>query len=231
MKGCIRVEPNINYESEFRNLVKGVADKNSTLLDLGTGEGKAIFDIGLYRICKKCVGIDISEEHIKKCKSKAKKSKNLDFRVMDALGKLDFPSKFFDIVTAMFSPYNPKEVYRVLKNNGIFIMIWPLKGEHKEVTAVFPQISRMWKGGLRFDTLEDRRIKLERAGLDVCGNVVLEYKWFFKNFKRMRDFYSTIFGIDVYEKRKQLLRMLKINKKGEIEIRRRIAITIAKKSS
>jgi SAM-dependent methyltransferase len=139
---------------------------------------------------------------IKACKAKSEGIKNLEFRVMDVLKRMDFEDESFDIITCMFSPYNPREVYRLLKREGVFLLLWGLKGDHKEITELFPEIFKLWKGKLVFDTIEERRKRLSSAKLEVICNVTLEYKWIFKDVDALKEFYEKIFQVPLFKGKK-----------------------------
>jgi ubiquinone/menaquinone biosynthesis C-methylase UbiE len=103
-------------------------DKSRSILEIGTGTG-----IISFSICSKVssiVATDISSEMIRIANQKQKDSniKNIDFQVQDSYN-LTFADKSFDIVIAsnllhlLYEPEKPiKEVKRVLKDNGIFIV-------------------------------------------------------------------------------------------------------------
>jgi len=106
-------------------LISFLKFKNKKVLDLGTGPGWFLFEVA--KDIKQGVGIDISDEMIKIANFQ-NKYHNLIFEVMDAK-KLNFSDESFDIITSfgMFeyiqdmSPFL-KEIKRVLKKDGIFIL-------------------------------------------------------------------------------------------------------------
>ena len=105
---------------DFYGLVKDRLREESVLLDLGTGGGKKV--LSLAGDCLMIVGIDNSEEMIKKAWENASETEavNCRFFKMDA-NSLTFPDSFFDAVSCRQAAYNPDEVFRVLTNGGFFM--------------------------------------------------------------------------------------------------------------
>ncbi|RJQ30110.1 class I SAM-dependent methyltransferase [Candidatus Parcubacteria bacterium] len=97
--------------------------KNRSVLDLGCGQG--YFSEILSTLGAHVTGIDISENLI----AIAKKNKNINFFIGDIEDALPFEDNSFDIVVSnmvFMDLENPeraiKEVIRVLKKNGLFIV-------------------------------------------------------------------------------------------------------------
>jgi len=96
--------------------------KNKKVLDLGCGTGRHTKI--LKKRGAKVWGIDLSPKMLEIAKSEIK---GVDFKV-GSVYKLPYKSNFFDIVvcglaTSYFKNLDKafKEIYRVLKNNGIFV--------------------------------------------------------------------------------------------------------------
>ncbi|MBS3787619.1 methyltransferase domain-containing protein [Candidatus Bipolaricaulota bacterium] len=104
----------------FYSLVKDQLSKESLLLDLGTGGGKKV--LSLSNSCVMVMGIDNSEEMVKKAKENASEAgvANSRFFHMDA-DELKFPDSLFDFVSCRQAAFNPYEVFRVLKKRGVFM--------------------------------------------------------------------------------------------------------------
>ncbi|KLI24303.1 methyltransferase type 11 [Brachyspira hyodysenteriae] len=112
---------NCNYVSEY---LKNI-DYNK-LLDIGCGTGYLINMLKKYKATAEFYGLDLSEEMINI--SKSKNIKDAEF-ILGSANKLPFNDNTFDIVTCIQSfhhyPYPDeamKEVYRVLKKGGIYIL-------------------------------------------------------------------------------------------------------------
>lgn len=110
-----------NYMSEY---LKNI-DYNK-LLDIGCGTGYLINMLKKYKATAEFYGLDLSEEMINI--SKSKNIKDAEF-ILGSANKLPFNDNTFDIVTCIQSfhhyPYPDeamKEVYRVLKKGGIYIL-------------------------------------------------------------------------------------------------------------
>ncbi|HJH54464.1 MAG TPA: class I SAM-dependent methyltransferase, partial [Brachyspira hyodysenteriae] len=110
-----------NYVSEY---LKNI-DYNK-LLDIGSGTGYLINKLKKYKATAEFYGLDLSEEMINI--SKSKNIKDAEF-ILGSANKLPFNDNTFDIVTCIQSfhhyPYPDeamKEVYRVLKKGGIYIL-------------------------------------------------------------------------------------------------------------
>ncbi|KLI60500.1 class I SAM-dependent methyltransferase [Brachyspira hyodysenteriae] len=110
-----------NYMSEY---LKNI-DYNK-LLDIGSGTGYLINMLKKYKATAEFYGLDLSEEMINI--SKSKNIKDAEF-ILGSANKLPFNDNTFDIVTCIQSfhhyPYpdeTMKEVYRVLKKGGIYIL-------------------------------------------------------------------------------------------------------------
>lgn len=119
---------NINVVEEFENNwdmfeeIKKYSNEKSLILDLGTGGGEKIIskmpkNVGMI------IGIDLSPHMVKTANENLKKHPEVKakFAVMDNL-KINFPDELFDIVSARHTIINAKEIYRVLKENGILIL-------------------------------------------------------------------------------------------------------------
>ncbi|HUV42530.1 MAG TPA: methyltransferase domain-containing protein [Patescibacteria group bacterium] len=132
----IRSDPILKYEQEMRQKVVMELlnpSKGELILDVGCGNAR---DIELFSIKgAKCVGIDISEGMIKAAKAKAKKEnlKNVEFIAGDAT-KLPFKANTFNKVSCSETiEHMPdwrkaiREMRRVLKKNGLFVITTPNK--------------------------------------------------------------------------------------------------------
>ncbi len=101
----------------FYEILKELADKNSKILDLGTGGGEKV--LRFFPECQEILATDFSEGMIETANKNLKESgrKNITFRVMDNL-KMDVPKEYFDIVVARNTVTDPKQIYACLKNGG-----------------------------------------------------------------------------------------------------------------
>ena len=104
------------------------AEAKSAILDLGCHGGTLTNHIAGFTKSKVC-GVDISENAIKYARGRYP---NIEFKVADLNNGIPYPDKTFDLVTCfdvLEHVVNPsallKEIKRVLKNNGSFIIDIP----------------------------------------------------------------------------------------------------------
>ena len=109
--------------------------KKDKILDVGTGTGVLIPYILEYEKDVEIFAIDIAEKMIEKLKRK-NFSKNVKVFVMD-ICKTSFKKDFFDkvIANACFPHFDNKEmalkeIYRILKRDGIFVISHPTGRDH-----------------------------------------------------------------------------------------------------
>jgi SAM-dependent methyltransferase len=107
-------------EWDFYEEVIKRCKRSDILLDIGTGGGEAILSIADYALL--LVGIDHSNGMMKTANENLMNSHkaNVRFLHMDA-DRLDFPARFFNIVSCRHSSFYPKEVERVLSKDGVFL--------------------------------------------------------------------------------------------------------------
>lgn len=106
---------------DMYKLLEELTDKNSKVLDLGTGGGEKV--LKKFPKVKEIIATDFSSEMIKTAKENLKKSgrQNITFRIMDNLN-MDTPKEYFDVVVARHTPTNPKQIYETLKKGGYLIV-------------------------------------------------------------------------------------------------------------
>lgn len=113
----------INYEEEILTdwdlyeILKSHTNKESKILDLGTGGGEKV--LKYFPDCKEIIATDFSEEMIKTAKMNLEKSgrKNIIFKVMDNLN-MDLEEDYFDVVVARHTYIDPESIIKVLKQGG-----------------------------------------------------------------------------------------------------------------
>ncbi|MFC1656654.1 class I SAM-dependent DNA methyltransferase [Patescibacteria group bacterium] len=113
----------------FIKLLKKEVRKDKGL-DLGCGTG--LLMVKLSTIAKDIVGIDSSQAMLDEAQKKESLGAKLKFKLADITNKLDFPNNHFDFVVSSLTInhiIDPKplfeEVYRTLKQKGVFIFDEP----------------------------------------------------------------------------------------------------------
>ena len=119
----------IKWRKKVVQLVKESNPK--TILDIATGTGDLAINLAETNATK-IVGLDISSGMLEIGKTKIKK-KNLDSKIEMIIGdseNMPFEDKTFDAITVAFGVRNfetlengLKEIYRVLKPNGTFVIL------------------------------------------------------------------------------------------------------------
>jgi len=102
--------------------LREVTTSDSRVLDLGTGGGEKVLRYYPEDL-KEIVGTDFSPEMIKTANENLKRSKrkNVTFKVMNNLD-IEFKDESFDVIVARNTVINAKEIYRVLKQNGVLLL-------------------------------------------------------------------------------------------------------------
>jgi len=106
---------------DFYDLLKKITNKNSKILDLGTGGGEKVLEY--FPDCAEILGTDFSSAMIETANKNLLKSKrkNITFKVMDNL-KMDVPEEYFDVVVARHTVTDPKQIYKCLKKGGYLLI-------------------------------------------------------------------------------------------------------------
>ncbi len=106
---------------DLYELLNKLANKESKILDLGTGGGEKL--LKSFPEAKEILGTDFSEEMIKTANNNLKLSgrKDVTFRMMDNLN-MNVPDNYFDIVVARNTVTNPKQIYKCLKKGGYLLI-------------------------------------------------------------------------------------------------------------
>ncbi|QYR21991.1 class I SAM-dependent methyltransferase [Paenibacillus sp. sptzw28] len=131
------------------------------LLDIGTGGGEALLSIA--DAARLLIGIDQSDGMIGTAADNLSKSlrENVRFVRMEA-EKLEFPDRFFNIISCRHSPFNAKETARVLADDGVFLTQQVSEGDKANIKRAF---GRGQGGGIPSGTLRNRLIQeLSEAG-------------------------------------------------------------------
>lgn len=123
-----------NSKFQYFDEINNNISEDTLLLDIGTGGGEKLSNL-ISNNCLMKIGTDFSEEMIKIAKNN-NKNKKICFFEMDS-DKLNFPNEFFDIITARHTPFNMKEVIRLLKKDGLFFSEQIDEDDCKELKELF----------------------------------------------------------------------------------------------
>lgn len=107
-----------NSEFIYFDEVNNNINKNTILLDTGTGGGEKLINL-ISNDCLLKIGTDFSDEMVKASKKNIGDRNNIIVLKMNS-NKILFPDDFFDIVCARHTPFNTNEIYRVMKPEGKF---------------------------------------------------------------------------------------------------------------
>ncbi len=225
----IQSDPPIDYKTVFNETVKNVADIKYSLLDIGTGAGKVIFENNLDKLYRKVVGIDIRPEMIELCKESAAGMKNVEFFVDDATKQMRFKSGSFDVVSAMFPPFNPNEINRDLTPGGYFVLLSSLKGDHKEIVEHFPELEKFSSGNYSFTTLKVLSHALKNSGFKIIATTAMKYKWIFRDEEVLKRWYEKVTFRRIFDGREDRFAALRKNIDGRITVTRFLCTTVARK--
>ena len=110
----------------FCRIVKEYTKENAVILDAGCGEGYYTVNMAGKVPYAFIMGTDISKTAVDAAAKRMKISgmKNIYFSVSSVF-HLPVESDSCDMVTTLFAPYCKEEFQRVLKNNGVMIMVIP----------------------------------------------------------------------------------------------------------
>lgn len=143
--------------------------KNDNCLDIGCGGGANVKKLLKKSLYGKVIGIDYSEVSVEKSKkvNRVAIENNRCEILQGNVRKLPFEDENFEVVTAFETIYfwpeiveSFKEVRRVMKNNGSFIICNEANGEDPELTEKWTKII---KGMIVYNSNEIQKF-LEDAG-------------------------------------------------------------------
>lgn len=122
-------------EKDFENKLLKISN-NKVALDAGCGDCKFAFRIS--KNFKKIIGIDTSVELLNVARSKKQilKIKNVSFMLQDA-NKTGFKNGSFDVVFSRRGPTPLREMFRLLRSGGYFVIIEIGERDAMEIKKVF----------------------------------------------------------------------------------------------
>lgn len=105
------------YYSFLRDKVNELIDANDTLLDLACGEG---YYTSAFK-AKEKIGIDLSKQGLKH----ASKNDLSTTYILSSIFRNPIEDKSMDKIIIIFAPIAKQEIYRILKDDGKFILVKP----------------------------------------------------------------------------------------------------------
>ncbi len=154
-----------NSKFQYFDEINNNISENTLLLDIGTGGGEKLSNL-ISNNCLMKIGTDFSEEMIKIAK-KNNKNKKIRFFEMDS-DKLNFPNDFFDIITARHTPFNSKEVTRLLKQDGLFFSEQVDEDDCKELKELFG----------RGQGYNEKNKLIDKIKTDIKGNELKQIEFY-----------------------------------------------------
>ena len=103
---------------DYRSIIKQHLTSQTKLLDIDTGGGE--FLLSLHHPHGNTAATENYSPNVQLCKE-VLLPLGIDFRAGDGKGTLPFEDNSFDMVINRHGDFNAKEIYRVLKTNGLFI--------------------------------------------------------------------------------------------------------------
>ena len=103
---------------DFREIIRKYRKDSMKLLDMETGGGEFLLSLGHPK--KNTAAIEGYPPNAKLCKE-VLLPLGIDFREADGGGSLPFSDEYFDMVTNRHGEYEPAELRRVLKPDGLFL--------------------------------------------------------------------------------------------------------------
>ncbi len=113
-----RYEEEYDLPWDYEQIIRENLTDEKTLLDIDTGGAE--FLLSLNHQYNKLSATEAYPPNVELCK-KTLLSLGVDFKEADGTGELPFADESFDIVINRHGDLNAKEIYRVLKPNGISI--------------------------------------------------------------------------------------------------------------
>ena len=146
------------------NILNDRFSSEGTILDLGCGEGshsKFILDLLKFDYYK-YYGFDYAKDAIKLASDYINYNR---FYFLGDVNKIPILDNSIDIILDILSPFNEKEVKRIIKDSGVFIKVSPGKNYLKELRDVLNMEEYNNENDV-FDNLQKRFKKIDKYNLN-----------------------------------------------------------------
>lgn len=150
-----------NLTWDYRQVIRQYLKEDMRILDYDTGGGEMLLSIGHpYRNTAATEGYPPNVELCKKTLLPL----GIDFKECNDPQNIPFPDESFDIIINRHGDFDPKELYRLLKRDGLFITQQVGDNNDTElVKLVLPEVGPQFSGL----NLADQKKKFEEAGFTV----------------------------------------------------------------
>lgn len=146
------------YYDVFKVTLHQIIEKFNPTVVLDAGCGEGYYSQGLESRCD-IIGIDISKDAIARA---AKRNEKMT-AVVASTYAIPIMSDSVDLVFSVFAPYSTDEVHRVLKDEGIFVEVFPLEAHLIEMKeCLYPSAYRnpvILKELQGFEMIENTRVE------------------------------------------------------------------------
>ena len=190
----------IEYECltnwDLYEILKKVTNKDSRILDLGTGGGEKV--INCFPDCKEILATDLSPSMIETARENLKESgrKNIYFKIMDNL-KMNVPDNYFDVVVARHTVTDPKQIYKCLKTGGYLLIRGVDKADCLNLKLLFGK-------GQGFNDKEPISVvdykNVINAGFKDAELVPIHEREYFPNVEKFKEFLKDVPIINEFDK-------------------------------
>ncbi len=146
-----------DYEAISKKLIK----KSKSVIDMGTGGGEIFSTLSPFPSHAVATEGYKPNYYIAKKRLEPLGVKVVDFEDSD-VGKMPFENEEFDLVLNRHDAFNSKEVYRILKKNGVFLTQQVGGGNLQDLINEFKATT-----GLKEWTLSSIKKDLQKAGFKI----------------------------------------------------------------
>lgn len=114
-----RFTEDTDFPWDYKQEIKKYLTPDKKLLDIDTGGGEFLLSLG--HPYENTAATENYPPNVQLCKEKLLPL-GVDFRQADGNGVLPYPDASFDLVIDRHGDFNPREIYRVLRPGGVFVM-------------------------------------------------------------------------------------------------------------
>lgn len=180
-------------EDDFKEKLINLSGKEKKALDVGCGDCRFAFSIADN--FKEIVGIDNSIELLKVAKSKQKGLKNKNVKIVKTdANKTKFTDEIFDLAFSRRGPTPYKEIFRILKPGGYFVVIEIGEKDAMEIKKVFGRGQNY--GGWKSSVLKAVKEETREVGFKMPFGKEYLYAEYYKTYDDLDLFLQ---GVPIFE--------------------------------